>query len=120
MGGGPAAAAAILAWGKLQVGMIIAAGAAKGFMGGGSAGGGGAGSIGGFGGSPEAAPPSPLPPEDRNSGDRLTIVFQGDVTGFDQDQLADAIMNKMGDEINNLDRVVIDPRSRNGRLLRGK
>ena len=119
LGGGPAAAAAIMAWGKAQVGLIIATGAAKGFMGGGG-GGGSSGSLGSFGGSPEAAPPSPLPPEDRNSGGSLTIVFQGDVTGFDQDELADTLMNKMGDEINNLDRVVIDPKSRNGRLLRGR
>lgn len=115
---GPPAAASIMAWGKLQVGLIAATGLAQGFMGGG--GGSPSGGGGGFGGSPEAAPPSPLPPAERSSGDSLTIVFQGDVTGFDQDQLADAIMNKMGDEINNLDRVVIDPRSRNGRLLRGK
>lgn len=121
LGGGPAAAATIMAWGKAQVGLILATGAAKGFLGGGSAGsGGGGGSIGGFGGSPEAAPPSPLPPEDRGSGGSLTIVFQGDVTGFDQDELADTLLNKMGDEINNLDRVVIDPKSRNGRLLRGR
>jgi len=119
LGGGPAAAAAIMAWGKAQVGLIIATGAAKGFMGGGG-GGGSSGSLGSFGGSPEAAPPSPLPPEDRNSGGSLTIVFQGDVTGFDQDELADKLINKMGDEINNLDRVVIDPKSRNGRLLRGR
>lgn len=115
---GPPAAAKIIAWGKVQVGLIAATGLAKGAMGGG--GGGGGGSIGGFGGSPEAAPPSPLPPQDRDSGGSLTIVFQGDVTGFDQNELADTLMNKMGDEINNLDRVVIDPKSRNGRLLRGR
>ena len=116
---GPPAAASIMAWGKLQVGLIAATGLAKGFMGG-AGGGSPSGAGGGFGGSPEAAPPSPLPPRDSNSGGNLTIVFQGDVTGFDQDELADTLLNKMGDEINNLDRVVIDPRSRNGRMLRGR
>lgn len=118
---GPPAAASIMAWGKLQVGLIAATGLAKGFMGGGGGGspsGGGGG--GGFGGSPEAAPPSPLLPQERDSGNSLTVVFQGDVTGFDQDELADKLINKMGDEINNLDRVVIDPKSRNGRMLRGR
>jgi hypothetical protein len=116
---GPPAAASIMAWGKLQVGLIAATGLAKGFMGG-AGGGSPSGAGGGFGGSPEAAPPSPLPPRESNSGGNLTIVFQGDVTGFDQDELADTLLNKMGDEINNLDRVVIDPRSRNGRMLRGR
>jgi len=116
---GPPAAASIMAWGKLQVGLIAATGLAKGFMGG-AGGGSPSGAGGGFGGSPEAAPPSPLPPRDSDSGGSLTIVFQGDVTGFDQNELADTLLNKMGDEINNLDRVVIDPKSRNGRMLRGR
>lgn len=89
-------------------------------------GGGGVSGSGGYGGGVNSVPAAPAPvqlnpgAESGGSGGSLTIVFQGDVTGFDQDELADTLMNKMGDEINNLDRVVIDPKSRNGRLLRGR
>lgn len=89
-------------------------------------GGGGVSGSGGYGGGVNSVPAAPAPvqlnpgAESGGSSGSLTIVFQGDVTGFDQDELADTLMNKMGDEINNLDRVVIDPKSRNGRLLRGR
>jgi hypothetical protein len=89
-------------------------------------GGGGVSGSGGYGGGVNTVPAAPAPAQlnpgaDSGSGSgSLTIVFQGNVTGFDQDELADTLMNKMGDEINNLDRVVIDPKSRNGRLLRGR
>ncbi len=87
-------------------------------------GGGGVSGSGGYGGGVNTVPAAPAPAQlnpgaDSGSGS-LTIVFQGNVTGFDQDELADTLINKMGDEINNLDRVVIDPKSRNGRLLRGR
>lgn len=118
---GPPAAAKIGAWGKLQVGMIVATGLAQGIMGGGSVGGpgGGTGAGGSFGGG-FAEPPSPLPPQEYQPGGGVTVIIQGDVTGFNLDDVSDAVTSKVIEGVESRDVMLISPNSRNGRMLSGR
>lgn len=52
------------------------------------------------------------------AGPSVQITFTGDVTGFDKDELADAIVGQMSDKINNYDEILISPTSRQAAALR--
>ncbi|MZR63864.1 tape measure protein [Alcanivorax sp. DP30] len=123
---GPPAAAKIMAWGKLQVGLIAATGLAEAAVGGGGGGtsisttsGGGTGYGDAY--AQSAAPSAPAPIQSQvNQGNTVQFVFAGDVSGLDASQMAEAVMAEIGDKVNNLDYVLIDPASRNGRALAGQ
>lgn len=127
LGGGPAAAATIMAWGKAQVGLIIATGAAKAFAGGGSGGGsgggvpslGGTGGFGGYGGPSYVPQASPFP-EQGQAGSTINITVNGSVVGSTKEDLAAAFGDALKDRINDTDFVLIEDRSRNGRTLMGR
>lgn len=113
-------AAKIGMWGKVQLGLIAATGVANL-----SAGGGGVGAIsggggGGFGGGGYADPPSPLPPQEYQPGGGVTIIIEGDVNGFNIDEVTDAMFDKAADRVNTKDAIFISPNSRNGRMLSGR
>jgi TP901 family phage tail tape measure protein len=120
---GPPAAAAIMGWGKLQIGLIAATGIAEGAL---TAGGGSGPSVstsaggGGYGGTPSTpAPAAPAPIQGQEGRSQIQFIFAGDVSGLDASQMAEAVMAEIGDKVNNLDYVLIDPGSRNGRALAG-
>ncbi|MAC14279.1 MAG: hypothetical protein CL539_06310 [Alcanivorax sp.] len=127
---GPPAAAKIMTWGKIQVGLIAATGLAEAAVGGGGAGpgvsgGGGGGGLGGGSfsdpfGQQGGAPQAPAPVQTQGQAEApIQFIFAGDVSGLDAQQLAEAVMDEIGDKVNNLDYVLIDPGSRNGRALAG-
>lgn len=87
-------------------------------------GGGGVGSAGGGGpsGGIKTVPAAPAPVQLDGAGggnNGLTINFQGDVTGLDEDSLVQALIGKLGEKINDLDHVIINRNSRQGRELAG-
>lgn len=89
------------------------------FGGGGSVGGGGGG--GGISGGVNTVPaaPAPVQLDGGGGGAGVTINFQGNVTGLDEDSLTDALVGKLGEKINDLDHVIINRNSRQGRELAG-
>ncbi|WP_286826719.1 hypothetical protein, partial [Alcanivorax sp. UBA3183] len=66
------------------------------------------------------APQAPAPVQTQGQAEApIQFIFAGDVSGLDAQQLAEAVMDEIGDKVNNLDYVLIDPGSRNGRALAG-
>lgn len=49
----------------------------------------------------------------------MTINFQEDVTGLGEDSLTDALVGKLGEQINDIDYVLINRTSREGQELAG-
>jgi len=91
-----------------------------------SFGGGGSVGAGGGGGAPSGgvntvpAAPAPVQLDGAGGGNNgVTINFQGDVTGLDEDSLVQALIGKLGENINDLDHVIINRNSRQGRELAG-
>ncbi len=111
--GAAAAAAAIIAGGARLQAIKSAQ-----FGSGGSAGGGGGGGISG-GVQTVPAAPAPVQLDGSGGGSGVTINFQGPVTGLDEDSLTDALVGKLGERINDLDYVLINRSSRQGRELAG-
>lgn len=89
-------------------------------------GGGGAASTGGGGritGGVQTVPAAPAPVQLDGSGgggNGVNIYFQGDVNGLDEESLTAALVGKLGEQINDLDYVLINKTSRQGRELSGK
>lgn len=88
--------------------------------------GGGGGSVGGspgITGGVQTVPAAPAPVQLDGSGGGgnggVTINFQGDVNGLDEDSLVDALIGKLGERVNDLDHVIINRNSRQGRELAG-
>lgn len=113
--GAAAAAAAIIAGGARLQAIKSAQ-----FGSGGSAGGGGGGGISG---GVQTVPAAPAPVQlggGGGGGSGLTINFQGPVTGLDEESLTDTLVGKLGERINDLDYVLINRSSRQGRELADK
>ncbi|WP_272974795.1 tape measure protein [Alcanivorax jadensis] len=111
--GAAAAAAAIVAGGARLQAIKSAQ-----FGGGGSAGGGGGGGISG-GVQTVPAAPAPVQLDGGAGGSGVTINFQGPVTGLDEESLTETLVGKLGERINDLDYVLINRSSRQGRELAG-
>lgn len=111
--GAAAAAAAIVAGGARLQAIKSAQ-----FGGGGSAGGGGGGGISG-GVQTVPAAPAPVQLDGGAGGSGVTINFQGPVTGLDEESLTETLLGKLGERINDLDYVLINRSSRQGRELAG-
>jgi len=89
-------------------------------------GGGGGGSLGGspgISGGVQTVPAAPAPVQldgaGGGNGNGINIYFQGDVNGLDEDSLTQALVGKLGEQINDLDYVLINKTSRQGRELSG-
>lgn len=121
--GGPPLAAAFRGASYLITAAELAQVASTSFGGGGSAGGGGGGGAGsGISGGINTVPAAPAPVQldgARGGNNGLTINFQGPITGLDEESLADALLGKLGERINDLDYVLINRTSRQGRELAG-
>lgn len=111
--GAAAAAAAIIAGGARLQAIKSAQ-----FGSGGSAGGGGGGGISG-GVQTVPAAPAPVQLDGGGGGSGVTINFQGPVTGLDEESLTETLVGKLGERINDLDYVLINRSSRQGRELAG-
>lgn len=110
--GAAAAAAAIIAGGARLQAIKSAQ-----FGGGGSASGGGGGGISG---GVQTVPAAPAPVQldgGSGGGGGVTINFQGPVTGLDEESLTETLIGKLGEQINDLDYVLINRSSRQGREL---
>jgi|GEM_PF-2758268 len=90
------------------------------FGGGGGSVGGGPGITGGVQTVPAAPAPVQLDGSGGGGGSGVNIYFQGDVNGLDEDSLTQALVGKLGEQINDLDYVLINKTSRQGRELSGK
>ena len=121
--GGPPLAAAFRGASYLITAAELAQVASTSFGGGGSAGGGGGGGAGsGISGGINTVPAAPAPVQldgARGGNNGVTINFQGPITGLDEESLADAVVGKLGERINDLDYVLINRTSRQGRELAG-
>ncbi|WP_421710857.1 phage tail tape measure protein [Alcanivorax sp.] len=111
--GAAAAAAAIIAGGARLQAIKSAQ-----FGSGGSASGGGGGGISG-GVQTVPAAPAPVQLDGGGGGSGVTINFQGPVTGLDEESLTETLVGKLGERINDLDYVLINRSSRQGRELAG-
>jgi hypothetical protein len=68
---------------------------------------------------PAAPAPVQLDGAGGGNGNGINIYFQGDVNGLDEDSLTQALVGKLGEQINDLDYVLINKTSRQGRELSG-
>jgi hypothetical protein len=65
------------------------------------------------------AAPAPVQLDGGAGGSGVTINFQGPVTGLDEESLTETLVGKLGERINDLDYVLINRSSRQGRELAG-